>query len=221
MLDIQYPEEGSGKTDPTLGITLVDAGMVAQLTEEESFSFIGLMTSLGEGDGFAAAQHAMNFSVENNMTPEQRGAFTMDMVNLFEAKCRGYGNNVDVGEVLQSILGVIRDHKVRIDANYATLVINAMCVESLGKRVCPTYNVLEAARPLLQAYRKQCFGKDGYTRIASARHLKRMKRVMPFLLDRQKESHDKAFFKEIQIQRKTSTRKIARGGDKQHPNTKK
>jgi predicted unusual protein kinase regulating ubiquinone biosynthesis (AarF/ABC1/UbiB family) len=217
MLDIRYPEGDSGNGEPKLGITLVDAGMVAQLTEEESFSFIGLMTSLGEGDGYAAAQHSLNFSVENNMTPEEKEAFTKDMVKLFEEKCRGYGNNVDVGVVLQSILGVIRDHRVRIDANYATLVINAMCVESLGKRVCPTYNVLEAARPLLQTYRKQCFDKDGYTRIASARHMKRIKRVMPFLLVRQKESHDKAFFKQIEIQRKTSRRKIARGGDKQPP----
>lgn len=217
MLDIQYPEDDSGKNNPKLGITLVDAGMVAQLTEEESFSFIGLMTSLGAGDGVAAAQHAMNFSVENSMTLEQREAFTEDMVKLFSDKCRGYGTNVDVGDVLQSVLGVIRDHKVRIDANYATLVINAMCVESLGKRVCPSYNVLDAARPLLQAYRKNCFDKDGYTRIASARHVKRMKRVMPFLLDRQKESHDKAFFKQIQVQRKTSRRQIARGGDEQLP----
>jgi hypothetical protein len=38
-----------------LGICLVDAGMVAQLTDHESSTFIGLLSSLGEGDGASAA----------------------------------------------------------------------------------------------------------------------------------------------------------------------
>lgn len=212
MLDIQYPPPGSIRSDPKLGVTLVDAGMVAQLSENESTTFIGLMTSLGEGDGRAAAEFAMNFSLENEMTPEQRQGFIKDMEALFAEKCRGYGTNVNVGDVLTSILGLIREHHVRIDANYATLVINAMCVESLARRVCPSYNVLDAGRPLLQAYRKMCFGKDGYTKIATSRQFRRMKRVMPFLLDRQKEGYDKAFFKTIEVQRNTRKR-IARGGD--------
>lgn len=38
-----------------LGICLVDAGMVAQLTDHESATFIGLLSSLGQGDGASAA----------------------------------------------------------------------------------------------------------------------------------------------------------------------
>lgn len=212
MLDIDYPEPGSGRP-PKLGVTLVDAGMVAQLTEEESTTFIGLMCSLGEGDGHAAAEHAMKFSVDNNMSDKQREGFIRDMMVLFHEKCGGYGTNVNVGDVLTSILSLIRKHHVRIDANYATLVINAMCVESLARRVCPSYNVLEAGRPMLQAYRKMTFAKDGYTRTGSSKQIRRMKRVMPFLLDRQKGHHDKAFFKKIELQRK-ARKPVARGGDK-------
>jgi predicted unusual protein kinase regulating ubiquinone biosynthesis (AarF/ABC1/UbiB family) len=215
MLDIKYPSPGSTRTEPKLVVTLVDAGMVAQLTEEESSTFIGLMTSLGEGDGRAAAEFAMNFSLENNMSKIQRDGFIKDVQTLFAEKCRGYGSNVNVGDVLTSILGLIRKHHVRIDANYATLVINAMCVESLARRVCPSYNVLEAARPLLQAYRRINFDKDGYTKIGTSKQSRRMKRVMPFLLDRQKETHDKAFFKKIELQRSTRKR-VARGGDERN-----
>jgi hypothetical protein len=43
------------RLDRLLGICLVDAGMVAQLTEQESSTFIGLLSSLGEGDGVSAA----------------------------------------------------------------------------------------------------------------------------------------------------------------------
>merc|ERR1719162_2724240 len=43
-------------------ITLVDAGMVAQLDEDESTNFIGLMSSLGEGDGRTATRAVLRFS---------------------------------------------------------------------------------------------------------------------------------------------------------------
>jgi aarF domain-containing kinase len=148
---------------PRYRITLVDAGMVAQLDDEESSTFIGLLASVGEGDAKAAAEFAMRFSIENNMEESEKEAFTTEMVELFAVKCRGYGTNTDVGEVLRSILGLIRDHHVRIDANYATLVINILCVESIGRRLCPSYNVLDASGPLLHAYRKFCFEKDGIT----------------------------------------------------------
>jgi aarF domain-containing kinase len=142
---------------------LVDAGMVTQLTQDEGQQFIGLLTALGEGDGRAAAEFALRFSIENNIKEEDKEKFKDAMCKLFEKVCKGYGSNVDVGDVLRGVLGLIRDHHVRIDANYATLVINLLCLESLARRVCPSYNVLDASQPLLQTYRKLCFHDDGFT----------------------------------------------------------
>ena len=135
-------------------ITLVDAGMVAQLAEQDSANFIGLMSSLGAGDGRTAAESVLKFSNEvGYLTKEEEAAFTQEMISFFEERCRGYGTNTDVGEVLRGVLGIIKNHRVRIDANYATLVVNALCIEGLAKRVCPAYNVLDAAKPLLSSYR--------------------------------------------------------------------
>jgi len=97
-------------------ITLVDAGMVAKLTEEESSAFIGLLASLGEGDGKEAARFALQFSIENTMNDKERGAFVNDMVLLFAERCGGYGTAVNVGYVLRGVLSLIRKHQVRIDA---------------------------------------------------------------------------------------------------------
>lgn len=144
-------------------ITLVDAGMVAQLTEEESSTFIGMLTCVGDGDGEAAAEFALRFSVGNDISEKEKNIFRKEMVDFFKINCRGYGTNVDVGEVFRGILGLIREHGIRIDANYATLVINVLCIEALGRRICPSYNVLDAARPLLQTYRRFVYQSDGYT----------------------------------------------------------
>jgi len=68
--------------------------------------------------------------------------------------CRGYGMGTKLGEVLPLALGLVRRHRVSIDANYMTLVINAMCLEGMAAKLEPHYNVLDAARPLLSVYRR-------------------------------------------------------------------
>jgi aarF domain-containing kinase len=167
--------------------------MVAQLTDEESANFIGVLCSLGEGDGKLAAECALRFSKENSkLTEEERQAFIDDIILVFEERCRGYHTNVDVGHVLRGILSMIRKHHVRIDANYATLVVNALCVESLARRVCPSYNVLDASKPMLQTYRKIAYTKDGVPIKVSHHAVKRAMPLMNFRKDRQ----DNAFFKQ-------------------------
>jgi len=204
MIDVLQPLKGQSQPldSANYRITLVDAGMVAQLTEEESSTFVGLLTTLGEGDGEAAAEFALQFSLENELGEEEKKRFKEDMCSLFAQCCKGYGTDVDVGEVLRGVLGVIRDHHVRIDANYATLVINALCIESLARRVCPTYNVLDASRPLLQKYRKICYEEDGYTPRDNEMYQKNIKKMMALILNREKKGRDAAFFKNIEKQRR-------------------
>ena len=184
-------------------ITLVDAGMVAQLTDEESSTFIGMLTSIGDGDGEAAAEFALRFSVDNGISETERQTFKNEMVEFFKTRCRGYGTNVDIGEVFRGILGLIREHGIRIDANYATLVINVLCIESLGRRICPSYNVLDAARPLLQTYRRFVYQNDGYTPRSKNAYSKRVKRLMPVMLYGNKKRADNAFFKQVAATRRT------------------
>ena len=56
--------------------------------------------------------------------------------------------------VLRGILGLVRKHRVSIDANYMTLVMNVLCLESMALTLLPGYNVLDAAKPLLVAHKR-------------------------------------------------------------------
>jgi predicted unusual protein kinase regulating ubiquinone biosynthesis (AarF/ABC1/UbiB family) len=112
------------------------------------------------------------------------------MVILFTERCQGYGTNVDVGYVLRGVLNLIRKHRVRIDANFATLVINCLCIESLARRVCPNYNVLDAGRPLLQGYRRLLNQRNGKRPMGSPWFALRMT-----LNALKKELHDIFFFR--------------------------
>lgn len=133
-------------------IVLVDAGMVAKLLDAEKENFIGFLEALGEGNGAEAATHVLQFS--SNLHPDtNKAAFTEDMDTLFKRVCRGYGTHVDIGNVLRSVLKLIREHRISIDVNYATLIMNVLCLDGLAQSLIPGYNILDAAKPLLQFHR--------------------------------------------------------------------
>jgi len=81
-------------------------------------------------------------------------AFDAAVKTLFEEKCRGYGTGVDFGDVVRGVLDLVRVHRVRVGANYATLVINALCLDGMANDLLPGYSVLDGARPLLSAHRR-------------------------------------------------------------------
>eukprot|EP01039_Chlorochromonas_danica_P001716 gene1716-1875_t len=146
-------------------IALVDAGMVAILTADQREHFIGLLEAIGEGDATFAVQCLLNFSsspphVEenNNNNNNTRSSIMVkeleeEMQRLFQEVARGYHTNVDIGLVLKGILSLVQHHHITIDANYATLVMNVLCLDSMAKALLPSYNVLDAAKPFLRLHR--------------------------------------------------------------------
>ena len=131
-------------------IVLVDAGMVARLVPDEQMNFIGLLEAMGEGRGDEAAEHVMRFSNNQNYDHDTKTKFRKDMKELFDQDCRGYGFDVNIGVALRGVLNLVRIHKITIDANYATLVMNCLCLDSMAHNLLPSYNILDGAKPLLR-----------------------------------------------------------------------
>lgn len=140
-------------TTPLLEMQMVDAGMTAELTALQQLNFIGLIEAIGEGNGAAAADHVITFSPSNKLDDHRRDEFRADMINLFKSVARGYGNGVDLGIVLRGVLELVRRHKVTIEANYATLVLNALCLDGMAQSILPTYNILDGAKLLLKLHK--------------------------------------------------------------------
>lgn len=126
--------------------------MVAVLTKDEQRHFLGLMHSMGNADGRAAAHCVLNFAPEQPLADRQ--TFEEDMVSLFRAKCGGYGTRTDFGEIVRGVLAAVRKSRVRISPNYMTLLINALCLDGMARSMQPSYNVLDAAKPLLRLHER-------------------------------------------------------------------
>jgi len=180
-------------------VYLVDAGMVAELDEDESNNFIGLLAALGEGDGRLAASVVLRFNgmKESNLSYSEKEAFSKDMEKLFKDKCKGYRNNVDFGDVLTGVLTLIRIHRVQITANYATLAVNALCLEGLARRVAPEYNVLDASEPLLRSYHRFIGKNMKKSKIRQAL----FRASIPFLFLKKQVSDNKFFLDQLKRRR--------------------
>mmetsp|Transcript_12242 Transcript_12242/g.19681 ORF Transcript_12242/g.19681 Transcript_12242/m.19681 type:complete len:324 (+) Transcript_12242:178-1149(+) len=124
--------------------------MVAKLTPEEQRNFVGFISNLAKGDGARAGRCLLRFSAAQTCRGEvATGRFVRDVQLLFARTCRGYGTGTQVGEVLRATLALVRRHGVRVDANYATLILNILCLDGLAQGLVPEYNVVDGAHALL------------------------------------------------------------------------
>ncbi|CAN0181351.1 unnamed protein product [Ectocarpus sp. 6 AP-2014] len=156
---VHAPKDGTSA--PRL--VLVDAGMVAKLYGHQQRHFVRLLECLGSGDGIAAGQAVLQFSTKQTCVGEhEQAAFLAEMDSVFKEKCRGYhtaipaplvcfSQNVDVGNILRGVLTCVRRHSVRVDVEYATLILNILCLDGMSKVLLPTYNILDGAQSLLEA----------------------------------------------------------------------
>eukprot|EP01040_Poterioochromonas_malhamensis_P004695 gene4695-5031_t len=134
-------------------IGLVDAGMVAILTPDQQKNFIGLIEAVGEGSGSEAADCVMNFS-SHEIAEDTKLSFRHDMINVFKRVAKGYGTDVSLGLVLREVLNLLRHYHITVEANYATLLMNVLCLDGMAHSILPTYNLLDGAKILLQFHRK-------------------------------------------------------------------
>ncbi|CAM9525132.1 unnamed protein product [Ectocarpus fasciculatus] len=147
---VHAPKDGTSA--PRL--VLVDAGMVAKLYGQQQRHFVRLLECLGSGDGIAAGQAVLQFSTKQTCVGEhEQAAFLAEMDSVFKERCRGYHTNVDVGDILRGVLTCVRRHSVRVDVEYATLILNILCLDGMSKVLLPTYNILDGAQSLLEAHR--------------------------------------------------------------------
>jgi aarF domain-containing kinase len=134
-------------------IVVLDPGLVTSLSEKERKNFISLFAAVASGDGDMGAQLMYdNAPGKQECTDVEK--FKSDMREIFDTinpkKLGSFAlGDVSIGEKLTHVMDVMRDNKVRIDMNFATLVSTVLVGEGMGKRLEPDFNLIEHALPFL------------------------------------------------------------------------
>ncbi|KAK7086347.1 putative aarF domain-containing protein kinase 2 [Halocaridina rubra] len=137
------------KPDPNpMRICLLDCGVVAKLREQDLVNFKAVFKQVVLGDGRSVADLFLENSEHKCKNPE---AFKAEMTELVATARQDTISlaQVDVGVLLQQVLGILLRHEVRLESAFSSVVLAVFVLEGLGRALDPNMDILERARPML------------------------------------------------------------------------
>lgn len=141
-------------------LIFIDTGLVTELNEKNRRDFLDLFRAVAEFDGYKAG-HLM---CERCRQPEaviDKEVFALKMQHLvLGVKSRTLAlGNVKIGDILQEVLSMVRNHHVRIEGDFVNVVISILLLEGIGRNLDPETDLLSSSLPILRQLGAQQ-GKD-------------------------------------------------------------
>ncbi|KAK5601095.1 hypothetical protein CRENBAI_004131 [Crenichthys baileyi] len=140
----------SVRPDPCpLQLVLLDAGIVAQLSDHDLANFKAVFTAVVLRKGERVAELILHHARANEC--EDVPLFKKEMAELVD---HAVSNSLSLGKIqvadlLSKVFGLLIKHKVKLESNFASIVFAIMVLEGLGRSLDPTLDILDLAKPLL------------------------------------------------------------------------
>ncbi|KAA0724789.1 putative aarF domain-containing protein kinase 2 [Triplophysa tibetana] len=134
---------------PPLQLVLLDAGIVAQLSEEDRRNFRDVFTAVVLKRGERVAELILHHARASECQDVTR--FKKEMAELVDG---ALGDTLSLGkiqvaELLSQVFGLLIRHKVKLESNFASMVFAIMVLEGLGRSLDPHLDILEMAKVIL------------------------------------------------------------------------
>ncbi|XP_042218593.1 uncharacterized aarF domain-containing protein kinase 2-like isoform X2 [Homarus americanus] len=135
--------------DPNpLRICILDCGFVSKLSQQNLNNIRAVFKQIVLGDGESVADLFLNNSEHQCKDPEAFKGEITDLVQTARENTISLGQ-VDVGMLLQQVLGILLRHHVRLESAFSAVVLAIFVLEGLGRMLDPNMDILERARPIL------------------------------------------------------------------------
>lgn len=131
-------------------LILIDAGLVTELNDVNRTNFLDLFKAVAEFDGYKAG----NLMVERCRQPDaviDKEIFALKMQHLvLGIKSRTFAlGNIKIGDVLSDVLGMVREHHVRMEGDFVNVVISILLLEGIGRQLDPDLDLFKRYAPLI------------------------------------------------------------------------
>lgn len=119
-------------------ICFLDVGLVTELNHVDRINFIDLFKALSEFDGYKAGE----LMVERSRSPDtalDKEVFAMKVEKLVDRmKERTFTlGNISIGDLLDQVLGMVRQHHVRMEGDFITVIVAILLLEGIGRQLDP------------------------------------------------------------------------------------
>ena len=146
-------------------LIFIDTGLVTELNATNRANFLALFRAVAEFDGYKAG-HLM---CERCRQPEavlDKEVFALKMQHLvLSVKSRTLAlGSVKIGDILQQVLAMVRNHHVRLEGDFVNVVISILLLEGIGRSLNPDVDLLSTSLPILRQLGAQSgagFAKEG------------------------------------------------------------
>ncbi|KAK4449563.1 putative serine/threonine-protein kinase abkC [Podospora aff. communis PSN243] len=141
-------------------LIFIDTGLVTELNATNRQNFLDLFRAVAEFDGYKAG-HLMCERCRQPDAVLDKEVFALKMQHLvLGVKSRTLAlGNVKIGDILQEVLGMVRQHHVRLEGDFVNVVISILLLEGIGRTLDPDIDLLSSSLPILRQLGAQS-GKD-------------------------------------------------------------
>ncbi|XP_044213589.1 uncharacterized aarF domain-containing protein kinase 2 [Thunnus albacares] len=130
-------------------LVLLDAGIVAQLSNHDLTNFKAVFTAVVLRQGERVAELILHHARANECQDVPQ--FKKEMSQLVD---NALSNTLSLGKIqvadlLSRVFSLLIKHKVKLESNFASIVFAIMVLEGLGRSLDPNLDILELAKPML------------------------------------------------------------------------
>ncbi|OSX67237.1 hypothetical protein POSPLADRAFT_1127596, partial [Postia placenta MAD-698-R-SB12] len=129
-------------------IVFVDAGLVTTLNDKNRTNFLDLFRAVAEFDGYRAG----TLMVERCRTPQlavDAEMFALRMQHIvLNVKRKTFSlGQIKISDILTAVLRAVRQHHVKMEADFVNTVISILLLEGIGRQLDPGLDLFKSALP--------------------------------------------------------------------------
>ncbi|KAG1757126.1 hypothetical protein EDB19DRAFT_1655993 [Suillus lakei] len=131
-------------------------------------NFLDLFRAVAEFDGYRAGQ----LMVERCRTPElaiDTETFALKMQHIvlsIKRKTFSLGQ-IKISDILTDVLTAVRQHHVKMEADFINTVISILLLEGIGRQLDPSLDLFKSALPILRQLGRQMTTQESMTQLPS------------------------------------------------------
>lgn len=132
-----------------LRIVLLDTGITVTLSDKDKENFRAVFTAVVKGEGEKVADLLLEHAPQQSC--QDVDSYRSEVAELVH-KARNDTiclSQIKVSELLTDLFKIVSSHKVKLDSNFATIVIAIMVLEGLGRSLDPHLDIMEKAKGIL------------------------------------------------------------------------
>ena len=132
-------------------LIFIDTGLVTELNATNRANFLDLFKAIAEFDGYRAG-HLMCERCRQPDAVLDKEVFALKMQHLvLGVKSRTLAlGNMKIGDILNEVLSMVRQHHVRMEGDFVNVVISILLLEGIGRQLNPDIDLLSSSLPILR-----------------------------------------------------------------------